>query len=110
MEKLVKGDVVVIPFPFSNLTESRRRPALVIASMDGDDVILCQITSQHIKDKHAIVVDEDDFEKGNLKKKSNVRANRIFTADRHIILYCIGHLKKEKVNKIIDCIVDILKK
>jgi mRNA interferase MazF len=43
--KFIKGDVVVIPFPFSDLTQSKRRPALVIAELEGDDLILCQITS-----------------------------------------------------------------
>lgn len=49
MARFVKGDVVVIPFPFSDLTQSKRRPAIVIAVLDGDDLILCQITSQKIK-------------------------------------------------------------
>ena len=44
MEKPVKGDVVVIPFPFSDLTGAKKRPALVIADAGGDDVIMCQIT------------------------------------------------------------------
>lgn len=46
MAKFVKGDVVVVPFPFSDLTQAKRRPALVITALEGDDVILCQITSQ----------------------------------------------------------------
>ena len=58
MAKFVKGDVVVVPFPFSDLTQSKRRPALVITALDRDDLILCQITSQTIKDKYAISVNE----------------------------------------------------
>lgn len=45
MAKFVRGDVVVVPFPFSDLSQSKRRPALVITSLDGDGLILCQITS-----------------------------------------------------------------
>ena len=45
MEKFVKGEVVVIPFPFSDLTQAKRRPALVVTRLEGDDLILCQITS-----------------------------------------------------------------
>ncbi|MEY5048833.1 MAG: hypothetical protein RLZZ175_2192 [Bacteroidota bacterium] len=40
MEQFVKGDVVVLPFPFSDLTGTKRRPALVLANLQGDDVIL----------------------------------------------------------------------
>ena len=43
MEKFVKGDVVVIPFPFSDLSEAKRRPALVIAEMEQDDVMTGKI-------------------------------------------------------------------
>jgi len=45
LAKFVKGEVVVILFPFSNLTQAKRRPALVIAGLEGDDLILCQIVS-----------------------------------------------------------------
>ncbi len=110
MAKFIKGDVVVVPFPFSDLTESKRRPALVIAELEGDDVILCQITSHWIKDKYAISVDNIDFVRGSLGQKSYIRPNRIFTADRHIILYRIGHLKLVKINEVVQAIIGILGK
>lgn len=56
MEKFVKGDVVIIPFPFSDLSQAKRRPALVVATLEGDDLILCQITSQNITDKYSITI------------------------------------------------------
>ena len=46
MAAFVKGDIVVLPFPFSDLSASKRRPALVLADLQGDDIILCQITSK----------------------------------------------------------------
>ena len=110
MAKFVKGDVVVVPFPFSDLTQSKRRPALIITASDGDDLILCQITSQTIKDKYAIVANDNDFETGGLKQPSNLRPNRIFTADTHIILYKVGSLKNVKVSKVIETIVEIIRK
>ena len=109
MARFVKGDVVVVPFPFSDLTQAKRRPALVIKELEGDDVILCQITSQRVKDKYAIPIDENDFETGTLEQRSNIRPNRIFTADQHIILYRAGQLKSEKVSQVIERIVDILR-
>ncbi len=63
----------------SDLTYAKRRPALVIAELEGDDLILCQITSQQIRDRYAVLVEDNDFETGTLKQKSNVRPNRIFT-------------------------------
>ncbi len=109
MARFVKGDVVVVPFPFSDLTRAKRRPALVIVELEGDDIILCQITSQQIKDRYAVPIKENDFKTGTLRQKSNARPNRIFTADRHIILYRVAHLKPDKISEVIERIVDILR-
>jgi len=109
MAKFVRGDVVVIPFPFSDLSQAKRRPALVLAELEGNDRILCQITSRSLQDQYAIQLDEDDFAKGSLKRRSNIRPNRIFTADMHIILYQVGHLKPAKLDEVIDRILLILK-
>jgi mRNA interferase MazF len=108
LEKFVKGDVVVVPFPFSDLTEAKRRPALVLAQLDGEDRILCQITSQQFMDRYAVAINESDFEEGSLRKISNIRPNRIFTADCKIILYKAGHIKSDKIDDVLKTIMDIL--
>lgn len=110
MAKFVKGDVVVVPFPFSDLTQAKRRPALVISKLEGDDLILCQITSQSIKDNYAVSLDDENFETGGLKQPSNIRPNRIFTADSNIVLYKVGNLKIEKLNEVIEKVVEIIRK
>ncbi len=109
MGRFVRGDVVVLPFPFSDLTQAKRRPAIIIAELEGDDRILCQITSQHSNDAYSIQVTDIDFEEGSLRKVSNVRPNRIFTADSRIILYRAGHLKADKVQNIIESVIKILR-
>lgn len=109
MAGFVKGDVVVVPFPFSDLTHAKRRPALVVAEFVGDDLLLCQITSQRIRDNYAVTIDEDDFETGTLRQRSHVRPNRLFTADQQIILYRAGRLKAEKVKEVVDRIISALR-
>jgi mRNA interferase MazF len=104
----VKGDVVVVPFPFSDLTEAKRRPALVLAELDGDDRILCQITSQRFADRHAVALNESDFEEGTLRKISNIRPNKIFTADYKIRIYKVGHIRSDKIDEVLKQITDIL--
>ena len=110
MGKFVKGDVVVLPFPFSDLSGSKRRPALVIADFDGDDVILCQITSVARNDHYAVPLDTADFDSGTLPVKSLVRPNKIFTADRRLILYSPCRLKPETLRNVTAVIVGILEK
>lgn len=108
MGKFVKGDVVVVPFPFSDLTQAKRRPALVVTELEGNDLLLCQITSQRIRDNYAIPLDDKDFETGGLRQKSNIRPNRLFTADQHIVLYKAGHLTNGKLQEVIQKIVEIV--
>lgn len=110
MARFIKGDVVVVPFPFSDLTQSKKRPALVISVLEGDDLILCQITSQLIKDNYSILIDDKDFKEGSLKQQSNLRPNRIFTAESHVVLYRVGNLKSDKLNEIIKKVIEIIRK
>ena len=105
MARFVKGDIIVVPFPFSDLTQAKRRPAL-----EGNDLILCQITSQSVRDNYAILLDDKDFNTGSLKQSSNIRPNRIFTADNHIVLYRVGDLKLDKFNEIIEKVIEIIRK
>lgn len=106
----MKGDIVVIPFPFSDLSQSKRRPALILSCLPGNDLILCQITSQQISDLLSIPLKNSDIEKGSLKSTSNIRPNRLFTADKATILYKIGCIKQTKLDSVIEKIIFILKK
>jgi len=110
MEEFVKGDVVVLPFPFSDLSASKKRPALVVANMDGDDIILCQITSEARVDDCSIILTNADFIKGTLNLTSMIRPNRLFTADKSIIIHKIGSLKQSKIKEVENQIVKIFRK
>ncbi|MCX6682382.1 MAG: type II toxin-antitoxin system PemK/MazF family toxin [Methanoregula sp.] len=91
------------------MSNAKKRPAFVIAPLDGDDVILCQITSRQVKDQYSIPISEEDFIEGSLRQDSNVRPNRLFTADCRIIQYRAGHLNDQVLNAVIDRIIGILK-
>jgi len=107
MERFIKGDVVVLPFPFSDLSGSKKRPALVLTGLPGNDVILCQITSQFVKDEFAIALCNSDFVSGTLNKPSNIRPNRLFTAEDRIIIRKVGALKPEVHKKVIYALFQI---
>lgn len=110
MERFIKGDVVVLPFPFSDLSSSKKRPALVLAVLKGDDIILCQITSRFVKDDYFIELDNSDFMSGSLNQISNIRANRLFTADRNIISYKAGSVKPVVFDRVVERLIEILKR
>ena len=80
------GEIVVIPFPFSDLTQSKVRPALFLAVAGRGDYVLCQITSQPYGDPLALKIDDQDFASGGLHVESFVRPEKLFTADANLIL------------------------
>jgi mRNA interferase MazF len=108
MGTFVKGDVIVVPFPFSDLSAAKKRPALVIATLTGNDVILCQITSQALTDTYAVPLVDGDFSNGSLRQVSNVRPNRLFTAEAGIILYRVGNISADKMQEIVTKLVQII--
>jgi mRNA interferase MazF len=108
MAGLVRGDLVVVPFPFSDLSATKRRPALVIATLQGDDVILCQITSQATRDSSAISLTASDFSVGSLRVASHIRPNRLFTADSQLILYRVGAVTNAKLSEVVSTIIQII--
>ena len=109
MEGLVKGDIVVLPFPFSDLSAVKRRPALVIAKGEYSDIILCQITSKAKKDVKSVVLPEKDFCDGSLKITSYARPKRIFTCDSALVLYKVCRIKKEKIKEVEDIICSVMR-
>ena len=110
MGEFVKGSIVVVPFPFSDLSGSKRRPALVLADLKGDDIILCQITSQTVRDNNSIPINNNDFISGSLPVQSNIRPNRIFTADKNIIIRKVGTINNITMKSTTNRVVDILTK
>ena len=110
MEKSLKGCVAIIPFPFSDLTGSKKRPALIVADWNRDDVILSQITSIAHKDSFAIDLTDKDFSEGGLQMKSFIRPNKLFTADKTILLKTIGTLTDKKMKEISKIICDLISK
>ncbi len=109
MGKFVKGDVVVVLFPFSNLTNAKKRPALVIKQLNRDDAIVCQITKQNVPDGYSIELRSDEFSKGRLPiDPSYIRPNRLFTVDTNIVEKKVGSLTKAKVDEVVEKIIDII--
>ncbi len=108
MAKFVKGEVVVIPFPFSDLSGSKRRPALVLADLPGDDLLLCQITSQSSKDIFAVPLLISDFLNGTLPVNSFIRPTRLFTADRNIVIRKAGLIRAKTINDVTQTIIKIV--
>ena len=66
------GKVVLVRFPFSDLSQSKLRPAIVLADAGRQDWILCQVTSKPYGDTRAIPLNESGFESGSLRVESYI--------------------------------------
>ena len=108
MGEFVKGDVVTVSFPFSDLSGSKKRPAIVLANLTGDDIILCQITSKSKSDPFAVPLTTDDFVSGGLPIDSFIRPGKIFTAYKSLILSSVGHLSDDKIRGVVNSVITLI--
>ena len=103
------GSVVLVAFPFSDLSASKLRPAIVLASAERDDWILCQVTSNPYADQNAVQISEADFEVGSLRRMSFARPGKLFTANTSLMQAVIGRLKPVAFQNVLKTIMTILK-
>lgn len=103
-------DIILIPFPYSDLTGSKKRPALIISNEKinkTSDRICCLVTTnQH---KNDLKIGNSDFESGNLPFQSFIRAHRIFTIDERIIIKKICTINNNCHIEVIKRINDFLR-
>lgn len=109
MGLFTKGSIVLIKFPFSDLTNVKLRPALIIAATSKNDYILCQITSKRYGDDKTVELNTKDMENGSLHRMSYVRYTKLFTANHSIIVSELGKIKNNKFNTLINTLIDFIK-
>jgi mRNA interferase MazF len=103
------GEVVLVPFPFSDLSQSKVRPAVCLATAGRGDWILCQITSSPYGDANAISLGGTDFQSGGLRTHSFARPGKLFTAHSSLILSSAGKLTETCVKTLIDAVIVLLR-
>ena len=103
------GHIILTPFPFTDLSGNKVRPALVLGVQSGgDDITVCFISSivaynlQNKIHKFDILIDtkEKNFKKTGLKLKSIIKVTKIATLDKAVILGQIGELDTQTMNKV----------
>ena len=78
--------VVLVRFPFSDLSQTKLRPAILLAGAGRGDWILCQVTSNPYGDSRAIKLEDVSFASGSLRVTSHARPGKLFTANRDLIV------------------------
>lgn len=99
-----RGDIVLVSFPFTDLSSSKRRPALVISpdgfNDHGQDLVLAAITSERPDDRF-IALTASDFAEGALPKESFVKVGKIFTLHSALVLKRLCALRPEKLDDVL---------
>lgn len=109
MGTFAAGQVVVLPFPFSDLSRSKYRPALLIAHAGRGDWIACQITSNPYSDPHAVEIQDTDFASGGLQRISYARPGKLFTANEGLFSSAPGMLTSSKLGDIRTAVICLIK-
>lgn len=104
------GVVVVVRFPFSDLSSSKYRPAIVLASAGDSDWILCQVTSNAYADAEAIPLKRSSFASGGLDSIGYARPGKIFTAHASIVSGHAGVLTTSVHHAVVEAVIRLLQR
>lgn len=93
---LEPGDVVLVPFPFTDLSSSKSRPALVLSARGfqkaGKDVVVCAMTSNLQDSAHSVLLGDSDMAEGQLPKPTRVKAAKVATLQQDLVRRRFGRL------------------
>lgn len=111
MGTFTKGDIVLFPFPYTDLTNRKLRPCLVISNEMGEDILLCQITSKRIRrDGYSVEIKKNETIDGSLQVDSYIRANMVFTANIKQVLKKYCKITDAQYTEVVNAIKNIIEK
>jgi len=109
-----QGDILLIPFPYTDLMQTKQRPVLVLSNTiyNGmhQDIVVAAITSNVTDKDYSIYVTANDLDEGQLKVDSLIRADKIYTFSNRIVIRKFGHLKSEVFLKVKEQIEKLISK
>jgi len=103
------GEIVALPFPYSDLSPGKLRPVLLLANAGREDWIVCQITSNPYADPRTVSISTDQFETGGLRHTSYLRPSKLFTAHESLIVGSLGSLQSMVQEAARDAVVLVLR-
>jgi mRNA interferase MazF len=113
LEMTLQRDIVLLNFPFSNLKQSKVRPAIILSNnkhnKKSNDVIVVPLTSNLQQTDYDMLISNKNLEKGNLIVDSRVKVDRIFSVDKKLVKMNIGKIDKQTFSKIKTILSDLLR-
>jgi mRNA interferase MazF len=108
MGPFAAGEVVLLPFPFTDLSGTKLRPALLLVHVRQVDWIVCQITSNPHADPRAIPLASPDFIQGGLQRLSYICPGKLFTASESIFVKSAGFVDALILKRVRDSAIEII--
>ena len=106
-----KWDIFLIKFPFTDLSNYKLRPALVISNWSfnkNDNIMLIWIYLNRWLKDYSMEIDQDDLKEWKMKKQSYFRFQNIFSLDKNLVERKVAELKNKQLDKIKDKFCDFL--
>ncbi|MCG7849416.1 MAG: type II toxin-antitoxin system PemK/MazF family toxin [ANME-2 cluster archaeon] len=98
-------DIILIPFPFTDLSQTKRRPGIIISNHEynsnNEDVICCAITSNPRNYDESVEIANEDLDSGNLHYESRVKPTKIFTLNKGMIVKKLAKLNINKCKEVV---------
>jgi len=92
-----RGDLLLVPFPFTDLSAAKRRPVLALTAPDGyGDFVALPVTSRP-QSAHGVPLTRADLMRGSLPTASWIRTDRIVTLNASLVVKSIGRVSEEAV-------------
>lgn len=92
---MAKGDIVLITFPFRDLSGSKLRPAVVLAETQLDVTVCFIITQLQWQEPTDVMLNPTPL--NGLKKQSLIRTSKIATLDRSLVKGLMGNLSDDEI-------------
>ena len=106
------GEVVLVPFPFTDLSRAKRRPVLVLSSgghnRTSSDFVCCGITSNLGNRRNSVSLDPSEMAEGSIPKRSRIKYDKVFTLEKRLILKSLGRVSTDKLAKAKAGLVSLL--
>jgi len=107
-------DLVWVKLPYSDLRQSKVRPALIVSNNDynnsNPDVVVCAVTSKLKESKYSILIENKDLSSGTLPIKSRVRADKILQIEKDLAIRPFAKLDNKMFDNVVGKIADLLKR
>ena len=106
-------NILLVPFPFSDQKGRKVRPVIVISNEEfneySDDLLVIGVTSNISKDKYTLPLSNNDLDEGKLFTQCCIKVENVLKIDKELIIKKIGKIKKEKLDKIMDILIKIIR-